>query len=600
MPAKTISADCLCQETPIFRIVYDALGGEFRLEAPGKAPLRLACQAAVSQLGAPDAGTAWNFEGSSTDGEVVRWRFAARQSCWERKFLHVEITPREVLFRVEVEGRGAVDRVTYFAGFDPALQPQPEATFQHLKWARPDWRRNWTGSPAVLDSVFNAQPNIPGPQQMPSGISQRITCATTFGPETFNTFFAPSLYAYVFNGAYCAGVASTIGASRFHHFDYVVTSGWGLELHFDGKTRVDGRWVAPALRLAPCAASTDGLADYAGYLRRSGLAPAPVTAPDWAFRPMVCGWGQQTVWAGRASQGATPAIGTPITPGAGGYASQAGYEEIVRLLDERRLPYGTLTIDMGWSPCLTIPRPDERLWPDMKGFIERLHRADKRVFLWLATWNPGGLDEALRMPHDPGLGDCCDPTNPEFRRRLAEAVAYAVAPDGLNADGFKVDFTGDLPRGGGYRPAGDLWGLDLTHDYLKLIHDTMRNAKGDTVLETHCANPHFADVTEMIRLNDIFSLHEDVGPEMTFRAEMARAALPGLPIDTDNDPFISRNAWLDYLRLQPSLGIPSLYTLTHMSFHHDEPIPAADWDEVRAIWNKYKNERNSNEEKNDA
>lgn len=119
------------------------------------------------------------------------------------------------------------------------------------------------------------------------------------------------------------------------------------------------------------------------------------------------------------------------------------------------------------------------------------------------------------------------------------------------------------------------------------MHDAMRDAKRDTVLETHCANPHFADVTEMLRLNDIFSLHEDVGPEMRFRAELARVALPGVPIDTDNDPFISKKSWLDYLRLQPSLGIPSLYTLTHMSFRHDEPTTAADWDEVRKLWNNY-------------
>jgi len=39
---------------------------------------------------------------------------------------------------------------------------------------------------------------------------------------------------------------------------------------------------------------------------------------------------------------------------------------------------------------------------------------------------------------------------PEVRRQLADAVAHAVAPDGLNADGFKLDFTGDLPRGSGW------------------------------------------------------------------------------------------------------------------------------------------------------
>jgi hypothetical protein len=129
------------------------------------------------------------------------------------------------------------------------------------------------------------------------------------------------------------------------------------------------------------------------------------------------------------------------------------------------------------------------------------------------------------------------------------------------------------------------------HDYLKLIHGAMKAAKADTVLETHCANPQFADVTEMLRLNDIFCTREDVRASMEFRARVARIALPGYPIDTDNDPFISRAAWLDYMRLQPKLGMPSLYTLTHVSFTKSgtpaEAIPSGDWDEIRKIWTKY-------------
>ncbi len=586
------SKNALFLDRSNFRISFDAKRGEFRLESTGGGSLRLACQAAVSQPEVLDAGLIWSFEKATTCGETVNWRFAAQQTCWERKFLHVTVTPHEVLFSVEVEGRGAIDRVAFFAGFDPAQLPEPKATFRHLKWAKPVWQRNWSGSHKTFKTVFNPQPTVPGPQRMTAGVSQRITCATTFGPDTFNTFFAPPLYAYVFDDAFCVGMVSKIGESRFNHFDYTATSGWGLELNFDGKISVEERWTSPALRFAPCSGAESGLEDYVAHLRQTGLAPVCESpAPDWAYRPMVCGWGQQTVWANQASKGTAPTIGTPITPGAGGYASQAAYEEIVRMLDDRKLPYGTLTIDMGWSPCLTIPRPDERLWPDLKGFIERLHRKGKRVFLWLATWNPGGLDESLRMPHDPGLANCCDPTNPEFRRQLVDAVTQAIAPSGLNADGFKVDFTGDLPRGKGYQPTGTLWGLDLMHDYLALIHDAMKGAKSDTVLETHCANPQFADVTEMIRLNDLFCMQEDVRPSMEFRAQMAHIALPRLPIDTDNDPFFSRKAWIDYLRLQPKLGLPSLYSLTHMSFCAEgvpaEPIEDTDWDEIRTMWNDY-------------
>ena len=79
---------------------------------------------------------------------------------------------------------------------------------------------------------------------------------------------------------------------------------------------------------------------------------------------------------------------------------------------------------------------------------------------------------------------------------------------------------------------------------------------------------------------------------MEFRSRMARIALPGYPIDTDNDPFISREAWMDYMRAQPSFGMPSLYTLTHLSFRAEgaeaEAIPVEDWSEIRRIWNDYR------------
>lgn len=574
-----------------FLFGFDSEAGCFQLES-AQGTLRLACQGAVSQPGLLDTGVAWDFVESVERGDAVIWRFSARQTCWERKFLNVEITPREVLFKLEVEGCGSIDRAVFFAGFSPGLLIESKATFGNLKWSRPAWQRYWSGSEPSFRSVFNPQPTEPGSQQLVSSISQRISCAATFGPEVFNTFFGPPMYAYVFDEAFSIGVAAPIGASRFNHFDYTATAGWGLELNFDGKTTVDGKWTSPALRVAACSSTDAGLTDYVGYLRRTGLAPALTRdVPAWAYRPMVCGWGQQTAWANQDQHGTRPPVGSPITPGAGGFASQKAYEEIVRMLEERELPYGSLTIDMGWSRCLTIPLPDDRLWPDLKGFIEHLHRKGKRVFLWLATWNPGGLDEGLRMPHDAGAKECCDPTNPVFRQQLADAVAYCVSPEGLNADGFKVDFTSDVPHGAAYRPVGNLWGMDLLHDYVKLIHDSMKAAKAGTVLETHCANPQFADVTEMLRLNDLFCLKEDVRPMMEFRAGLARIAMPGYPIDTDNDPFISRAAWMDYMRLQPTLGLPSLYTLTHMSFtaagKEAEATRDEDWSDIRRIWTDY-------------
>ncbi|MEI8197009.1 MAG: hypothetical protein WCI73_14010, partial [Phycisphaerae bacterium] len=525
---------------PNFSFSYDPATGLLAFQSP-QGLLHLACQAHAAQPHDPDAGLAWSLLEQTENAEGVLWRFAAQQTVWTKKTLCVHIRQNDVLFWLELEGDAPIDTLTFFAGIPADKLNEPQSTLSHLSWARRNFARDWSGSPFSCAAVFNPQPDAFGEQQLPATVSQRITCATTFGPQVFNTFFAPPLYAYVLDDHFCLGLAAPIGQSRFTHFDYVATHGWGLQLHYDAMTRVAGSFKSPILRLAPCSQVEGGLADYVNYLRSSGLAPAPASAPDWAYRPMFCGWGQQTVWNNQAQAGAVTDPGTPIIPGTGSYGNQAAYERMLDLLTQFQIPFGNLTIDMGWSPVTALPIPDSEGWTDLRGFIERLHKQGKKVLLWLGCWHTRGLDDKFKMVHDPGLADWCDPTNPEFMQRLGDHIQHAISPrgGGLNADGFKLDFTGDVPRGSGYRPCANLWGLDLVHHYVKFIHDAMKSAKADTVLETHCANPQFADLTEMLRLNDIFSNRTDINTRMAFRSCMARIANPCCPIDTDNDPFIS-------------------------------------------------------------
>ena len=577
-----------------FSLTFKAEPGHFILESGGQR-LTLACQGAVSPECRVDFGAKWQRIGEREEDGSVIWTFEAPSSVWLRRALHVKITAEEVLFQLEVTGEGAIDRVTYFSGFDDALATEPLATFSHLSWARRDYTRSWSGSPLELQRIFNPQPNLYEEQELPPGCPQRITAATTFGPEMFNTFFAPAPYVYVFDGRFSAGVVAGFGENRYTHYDYLVGNGWGLQLHYDGMTHVNGVWKAPAIRVGFGANGGNwegALVGYLDYLRAGPfLPPAPTTpSPDWARRPMVCGWGQQTAWARQKATSVLPE-GSPITTGAGGYATQSAYGEITRLLDRHSLPYGTLTIDMGWSSCLTIPVVDTTKWPDLKAYIAQEHARGKKVMLWLATWNPGGAPPEYLMAHADGLKDCVDPTHPGFRAELEKTIAYCISPDGLDADGFKLDFTGDIPRGPGYRPHAPLWGVELLFDYVSLIHRAMKPAKRDSVLETHCAHPLFVHVTDMLRLNDIFSVQSDVSAMMVFRARIAQLVNPAWPIDTDNDPFISRAAWLNYMRLQPKLGVPSLYTLTHVSFAANgsdlEAISDADLAEVSRVWLDY-------------
>ena len=87
----------------------------------------------------------------------------------------------------------------------------------------------------------------------------------------------------------------------------------------------------------------------------------------------------------------------------------------------------------------------------------------------------------------------------------------------LDADGFKVDFTHLIPRGGQAavadagsagealgragvaNSAGGRWGLELLRQWLA-SSDAARAAKPDALIITHTANPYLADLVDMLRL----------------------------------------------------------------------------------------------------
>ncbi|MPN07772.1 hypothetical protein SDC9_155044 [bioreactor metagenome] len=87
--------------------------------------------------------------------------------------------------------------------------------------------------------------------------------------------------------------------------------------------------------------------------------------------------------------------------------------------------------------------------------------------------------------------------------------------------------------------------------------------KPEALVMCHCPHPYLADKLDMIRLNDV-NMEQPVCKQMLHRARLVKAVLPDRLIDTDNWPMPSKAAWLNYVRLQPELSVPSLYYLWHM------------------------------------
>jgi hypothetical protein len=110
----------------------------------------------------------------------------------------------------------------------------------------------------------------------------------------------------------------------------------------------------------------------------------------------------------------------------------------------------------------------------------------------------------------------------------------------------------------------------------------------------HTPHPYLADVVDMIRLNDM-NPDKDIREAMMLRARVAGIACPDAIIDTDNWPIKDLASWRSYLRLQPKLGVPSLYFASHID-STKEPLQAKDYRLIREVWAEHRARLRSNVE----
>jgi hypothetical protein len=335
---------------------------------------------------------------------------------------------------------------------------------------------------------------------------------------------------------------------------------------------------------------TPGVPDPIAGLRRHradlvarGHAPAPElrATPAWWSEPMLCGWGAQSnlqrVHGGLARD----------------HATQENYDSFLAQLEEHGVLPRTVVIDDKWQATYGRNEPDTAKWPDLKAWIAEQHGAGRRVLLWWKAWDPEGLAPELCVRNPAGTPVAFDPGNPAAREELRRVVASMLSPEGLDADGLKVDFTARTPSGRALAHHGPGWGIALLHELLAVVHDTAREAKADALVITHTPHPSFADVSAMIRLNDMIgSDGSQIVPQMTFRADVVRAACPELPIDTDDWRVPDKQSWRAYLEAKPALGVPALYYATHIDASGEE-LDADDYRAIRKAWDIWRDREGS-------
>ena len=478
----------------------------------------------------------------------------AESTAWTSKRTVIDCFPQRLKLSVSVEGEGALTDVHLLGGYysgDPAqstgffpsgadfrtlFNPEPwgserrvlapgESTTLDVLGGPVPGKEHWFFTPPPFCLAATREPPPDSLDELPDGPWLTMGLATQLTEQTFTAM----------------------------HYD-ALEAAFSLRLTYEGHTRVAGGFTTPSLVFGFEAPDPyAGIAAYVQALEELGLV-TPVDRseqPAWWSEPIFCGWGSHCILAGE--QGGHPRD----------YATQENYDSFLAALAEQDLDPGTVVLDDKWQAAYGLGDADTEKWPDLRGWIEQRHAEGRRVLLWLKAWDREGVPDDQCVLNAAGVAIGTDPSNPAYEATLRAAVRQMLGPDGYDADGFKIDFSARTPSGAAMRRHGSEWGVALLHRLLAIIYDEAKQTKADALVMTHTPNPHFADVTDMIRLNDVNTRAPAI-PQMTHRARVAAAACPGVIIDTDNWPMADPETFRQYVEAQPNLGVPSLYYATHL------------------------------------
>ena len=493
--------------------------------------------------------------------KLVEIKITANSSIWGR--VEYFFICREEYFKYYyvINGRGKLDELFYFGSFDK------------------DGR--FKGSSHYFSQLFSPEPNMIDKRYYKSWEPAAIDMISDDERKVNHWLFAPPPLCYSLQFSrrnwISAGIAPKEGEYNFLEFKYNGGRDFSFSLTYNNNFEIDGRFETPHLiftfrNLDEYSAINRhvDLLSKLGYVRIKKREPY-----KWWKSPIFCGWGEQMVQA--QLQNTKPYE----------FSSKVFYEQLIKTLDTNDIDPRIIIIDDKWQKNYGLNDVDKEKWSDLRGFIDGQHLIERKVLLWYPLWLYEGVPENECIKQD-GKPAAVDVTHPNFEGRIAEICRRLLSDDEgcFNADGFKIDFNEHFPRGKNIQKYGNMYGMEMLKKFLKVIYENAKNVKKDALIITQTPNPYFADVTDMIRLNDIHPGTRKVFDVMQHRQKVARAAIPGVLIDTDNSSAPSLKEWRGYIKKQAVLGVPSLYYTTRVDGTL-EKFRKKDYRLIKRIWARY-------------
>jgi hypothetical protein len=593
-----------------FRVRADPGSGTFWLDT-GSLTQQLRADIGIDTLDSLDrtVSVTWLGTEQRADCERLSWRSAGSQ--WH-KLLHLDVYADHAEFHAEAHGEGRIDAIRYFDTIqDAGFVPHFALTKHFNDKGQTDPREYSVGSPVSFRTVFCPEPNSHNRQFLAPHEYAQVSANSDLDAHGGNFIANPGPLCFAVGGDTDGwlglGVAADPGEHLFSEYEYLGGTDFALRLNCWGARTVRGTMTTPRLVMTPAPDALACVGRYVEALNKSGIVTRPSRASaSWWERPIVCGWGHQCYQGDLFRIRSSPE--RPPDNAAYTLCTQATYRDFLERLDSQGIPWGTVVIDARWFQSAGLKDVDVGRWPDLRGFIDAQHRQGRKVLLWWGPWDPEGIpaEECVRYVPDatpcrqnrpgrmakfgtpaPGKKLAVDITLPAVRQRIREQLRLLLGPSGFNADGLKVDHLSAAPGVYGMDfPAGSgrLFGIEAVRSCMRLLYETAKEVKPDALVIGQSPNPYLADVQDMIRLGDMYAVKADsVLDEMTFRAAVIRQVDPFCPVDTDGWPMPSLAAMREYIRAQPSLGVPSLYYATHLDTT-GEALTESDYSSIVKAW----------------
>lgn len=544
----------------------------------------------------------------------IRFQFRCQSTAWKKVFTFTA-RPGYVEYYYELEGQGAITDLHYFQGICADNFEEDCYLTKHFNdKLRTPYKEYSKRSKVAFSHVFNPEPNSYNRQVFDFFERSLIGVNSDLDYCGGNFVANPGILCFALRSEdqwFTLGLAPEPGQYTFSEFAFDGGTHFGTTLSYWGATSVNGSFRTPSIIITIAGNEKEAVGKYIAILREENRIRENQRQPAhrWWYHPIVCGWGYQS------NLGDLFRVRSQRPPDESVYnaCTQENYEGLVRMLDALGLPWGTLIIDSRWFLKDKLLTPDAEKWPDLRGFVDRLHDRGKRVLIWWGPWAIGGFDQSeliyfrsprsFRLWNRPGrfakFGGMTDGspvgpdvTIPSARNKIQAALRRLLSPETgcYNLDGLKIDhvastpalFEMEFPEG-----SARICGIELLRTYLDLVYDSAKSTKEDALVIGQSPNPYFSNCQDMLRLGDIYSSKtHSVLREMVFRKEMANLACPTWLIDCDGWPLPSMVALAEYMKEQPSIGVPSFYYGTELDTT-GETIPEDVLEELRSKWIGY-------------